>query len=168
MFSNAYDLAIRNTGRWSGVLVVAAAALTVAAIGGGLSKLGPWYEALVKPSWQPADAVFPIAWTLIFSLTAAAGLIAWRAAHNRQQRVGLIALFGVNALLNVAWSALFFTIQRPDWALIEVWLLLASIVALIVATFRLSIVASALLLPYLLWVIFAAVLNVEIIRLNGY
>ena len=79
----------------------------------------------------------------------------------------ILALFLVNAILNVGWSLLFFRLQRPDWALIEVAFLWLSIVALIVAIAPLSRLAAWLLAPYLAWVAFAAVLNFAIVRLNG-
>jgi len=70
-------------------------------------------------------------------------------------------------LLNMAWSGLFFALRRPDWALIEVALLWLSIAALIVALRPISQRAAAWLLPYLVWVTFAAALNFEIVRLNA-
>ena len=77
------------------------------------------------------------------------------------------ALFLANGLLNIAWSPLFFTLKRPDWALIEVPFLWLSILAPIVLLAPLSGTASLLLAPYLLWVSFAAFLNLTIVRLNG-
>jgi tryptophan-rich sensory protein len=65
------------------------------------------------------------------------------------------------------WSALYFTLQRPDWALIEVAVLWLSIVALIIVCGRVSRLAGWLLVPYLLWVSFASVLNLAVVRLNG-
>jgi tryptophan-rich sensory protein len=75
-------------------------------------------------------------------------------------------LFGLNALLNVAWSALFFRLHRPDWALLEVVLLWLSIAMLIVLLARISGRASLLLVPYLAWVSFAGVLNWAVVQLN--
>jgi tryptophan-rich sensory protein len=76
-------------------------------------------------------------------------------------------LFGINAVCNIVWSALYFKLQRPDWALIEVVFLWLSIVALIVGLWRVSRGASGLLMPYLAWVSIAAVLNLETVLLNG-
>ena len=85
---------------------------------------------------------------------------------GRTRRV-MVWLFLLNALLNVFWSGLYFKLQRPDWALFEVVGLWLSIVALIVVLWRHSRWASVLLVPYLLWVSIASVLNLETIRLNG-
>jgi tryptophan-rich sensory protein len=76
-------------------------------------------------------------------------------------------LFGVNALLNILWSALYFKLQRPDWALYEVVFLWLSIVALILGLWRLSRWASLLLTTYGVWVSIAAVLNWETVQLNA-
>jgi benzodiazapine receptor len=138
-----------------------------AGIGGALTELGPWYYALRQPGWKPPDAAFGVIWTTIFTLCAISGWLAWRAAAAPalRRRVGL--LFGANAGLNIVWSALYFKLQRPDWALIEVVFLWLSIAALIVGLWRLSRLASALLLPYLAWVTVAAFLNLATVQLNG-
>ncbi len=148
------------------IVVAAVAALAVAFTGGLLTKIGPWYRGLRKPSWQPPDWLFGPAWTLIFALTAWAGVLAWQNAASRATRTEIIALFAVNGVLNVAWSWLFFTLRRPDWALAEVALLWLSILALIVGLAPISPGAAWFLAPYLLWVSFASYLNLTIVRLN--
>jgi len=153
--------------RWKPILIAAAAAVAVAGLGALMTDLGPWYVGLRKPSWQPPDWLFGPAWTLIFGLCALSGYLAWRNAPNRGGRDGVIALFALNGFLNVFWSALFFRLKRPDWALPEAGLLWLSILLMIVALFRYSKTASALLLPYLAWVLFAAVLNGAVVELNA-
>jgi benzodiazapine receptor len=152
---------------WKPVLAAALAATAVATLGATVTELGPWYQALRKPAWQPPDWLFGPAWTLIFALTALSGAIAWRRAPDSTTREWIIALFALNGFLNVLWSLLFFRMHRPDWALIEVVFLWLSIVLLIVVLMRFSKPASALLVPYLLWVTFAGYLNLTIVRLNG-
>jgi tryptophan-rich sensory protein len=149
------------------VAVAAAAAFAVALLGGLMTELGAWYYGLRQPSWKPPDLLFGPAWTLIFALCAASGAIAWRATTDRPQREWLLVLFALNAFLNVTWSLLFFRLQRPDWAQVEVAFLWLSIVALIMFTGRHSRRAAWLLLPYLAWVSFAALLNGAVVRLNG-
>lgn len=138
-----------------------------ACIGGALTELGPWYYALRQPGWKPPDAAFGVIWSLIFTLCAISAALAWQAAATRALRLRVTWLFGVNALLNMLWSALYFKLQRPDWALIEVAFLWLSIAALIVGLWRLSRWASALLLPYLAWVSVASALNLATVQLNG-
>jgi translocator protein len=155
--------------RSSRIKTIAAAALSatvVAAAGAAMTDLGPWYQSLRQPWWKPPDALFGPAWTLIFGLTAVAGIKAWEQAPNRAVRDWSMVLFALNVLLNVLWSTLFFRLQRPDWALVEVVLLWLSIVALIVYVGRFAPSARWLLLPYLLWVTFAGALNWAVVVLN--
>lgn len=149
------------------IAVAAAAAMFVGALGGTVTDLGPWYQGLQKPDWQPPGPAFGAIWTTIFALTAAAAVITWRRAPKGAEREWLIGLFALNGFLNVLWSLLFFRLQRPDWALLEVAALWLSIVVLIIYVARHARLAGVLLTPYLIWVSLAAVLNFEIVRLNG-
>lgn len=156
------------TRRWKPIAAAALAALTLGVLGGSVTDVGPWYQKLAKPSWQPPDWLFGPAWTIIFALAAIAGVKAWHGARGDPAgRRSIVALFALNGGLNFLWSLLFFGLKRPDWALYEVGLLWLSIVALIVGLRRYSPTASLLLVPYLLWVSFASYLNWEIVRLNG-
>ncbi len=149
------------------LLMAFALSYATAGIGAALTDLGPWYFALKQPSWKPPDAAFGIIWTTIFTLCAISGWLAWQAASTPALRRRVVGLFGVNALLNILWSALYFKLQRPDLALFEVVFLWLSIVALIVGLWRLSRWANLLLVTYVLWVSIAAVLNLETVLLNG-
>jgi tryptophan-rich sensory protein len=152
---------------WRAILVAALAALAVAAIGGTLTDLGPWYQSLREPAWKPPDAAFGAIWTTIFALAAMSGVLAWRGDRTAAGRQWTIGLFATNGFLNVLWSLVFFRLHRPDFALVEVGALWLSIFVLIVVLFRKSVWASVLLVPYLVWVSTAAVLNYEVVRLNG-
>lgn len=151
--------------------VAAGIALLVAAVGGLATDLGPWYRGLVQPPWKPPDFIFGPVWTLLYTLTAWAGARAWwlSGVHAcpgwRRQRM-VLGAFLLNALLNVAWSAIFFLAKRPDWALVEIVLLTASVVGLIAVCAGIDRLAAKLLLPYLVWVLFAATVNAGVIRLN--
>jgi translocator protein len=139
----------------------------VAVLGGTITDLGPWYQALRKPEWQPPPLVFPIAWTTIYALTAASAVIAWRRAPRGSEREWLIGMFALNGFLNVLWSLLFFRLHRPDWALAEVAFLWLSVVALIILTAPHARLSAILLVPYLIWVSLAAALNFDVVRLNA-
>jgi len=152
---------------WGPTLVSAGGVTVVAVAGAVLTELGPWYYGLKKPSWQPPDWLFGPAWTLIFILEATAGVLAWDRLHARPAMFLLVALLAVNGVLNVVWSLLFFKWKRPDRALLEVGFLWLSIAAPMLVLFLNVGWAWVLLLPYLLWVSFAAFLNWTIIRLNG-
>lgn len=147
-------------------VVAGLVAVLVAGGGGALTNIGPWYFGLNKPAWQPPDWLFGPAWTLIFICSVFAAVQGWRAAENARTRRLLLVFFLANAVLNLLWSLLFFNLQRPEWALLEVPLLWASILALIVLLWPRSRVSAALLVPYLAWVSFAAVLNYTIVQLN--
>ncbi len=152
---------------WRAILVAGAAALGVAALGGLMTDLGPWYESLRKPAWQPPGWLFGPVWTVIFALTALAGVAAWRGARTERDRPWILVLLLFNGTLNVLWSLLFFRLHRPDWALAEVALLWLSIIALMIVLWRFSRAATFLLVPYLVWVAFAGYLNMTVVRLNG-
>jgi len=149
------------------IVIAGGAALAVAVAGGLATRIGPWYQQLAKPSWQPPDWLFGPVWTLIFALIAAAGVRAWWDIPPGSARNTVIALFVINGALNVLWSVLFFALRRPDWALWEVALLWLSIVALIVFIAAHSLTGAWLLVPYLVWVSFASALNWSIVRLNS-
>ena len=148
------------------VLAAAGVAAGVGVLGTITTDLGPWYMHLHKPAWQPPDALFGPIWTLIFALAALSFIIYWRHRASRDDRLEVIAAFLMNGFLNVSWSLLFFRVERPDWALYEVAFLWVSIVVMIGLVKRASTSAAVLLLPYLIWVSFAAALNIKIVQLN--
>lgn len=157
----------KRTSRRSATLYAAAVALGVAVLGGLATELGPWYEALRKPTWQPPDWLFAPAWTVIYACAAIAAVEAWWRAPDPLHRRGVVELFLLNGALNLLWSILFFRFRRPDWALLEVGALWLSILVLLLVVRRFSRPSAWLLLPYLAWVGFAAVLNLAIVHLNG-
>ncbi len=135
-------------------------------VGGILTEIGPWYRGLKKPSWQPPDWLFGPAWTVILGLAAWAAVLSWNGAVDETGRMTVIALFAANFVFHFLWSPLFFTRKRPDWALVEVPFLWASVLALAIGLREYSVLASWLVVPYLAWVSFAAILNLVIVRLN--
>jgi tryptophan-rich sensory protein len=153
-------------GRGRAIAAAAGAAIAVAVLGGLASPIGPWYYALKKPFFQPPDWTFGPAWTVIFTLTAIAGVRTWEARPPLRRWAVILALFTANGLLNILWSLLFFTLHRPDWALGEVGGLWLSVLGLIVVIWPYSPRAGWLLVPYLIWVAFAAILNLAVVQLN--
>ena len=138
-----------------------------AGIGGGLTELGPWYFALKHPDWKPPDPYFGVIWSVIFTLCAVSAGLAWRSAQSAEHKKRVVVLFGANAFLNILWSAIYFKLQRPDFAVFEVVFLWLSILFLIMGLWRVSKKAALLLIPYWVWVSIATVLNVETVKLNG-
>ena len=153
--------------RWKATLSAAATAVAVAGLGALSTDLGGWYQSLQQPGWKPPDWAFGPIWTVIFALTALAGLKALDATPDRRARRVILAALLLNGVLNILWSLLFFRLRRPDWALVEVGFLWASVALLIVVLGRHSRTAGVLLVPYLVWVSLAAALNAAVVRLNG-
>ncbi len=153
--------------KWRAILIAGLSTSVVAGIGTTLTSVGPWYHSLTKPGWTPPDVAFGAIWTAIFSLIAVASYKAWQAAPTPKARTTVIGVFAINGFFNILWSLLFFDLQRPDWAMIEVVAFWISIAAMIGVAQRHSQVAGWLLVPYLVWVSVAAFLNWEIIHLNG-
>ncbi len=149
------------------LMVAAGAALATAIAGGAMTRIDGWYRALDKSALNPPDWAFAPAWTIIYALAALAATFGWRDATTLRDRWLLMILFFINALLNIAWSAVFFTLRRPDWALAEVATLWISVLVLIVVLARFSRSGSALMVPYLAWVSYAAWLNYRVVVLNG-
>lgn len=155
-----------NRSRWKPIVLAGGAAVLISVMGALSTDLSGWYQALAKPDWQPPDWLFGPVWTLIYALAAIAGVSAWRGAHDAGARYRILALFAVNGFLNVFWSLLFFRLQRPDWAVVEVVFLWLSIVALMIGLRPFSRSSTWLLAPYLVWVAFAGILNLAVLRLN--
>jgi tryptophan-rich sensory protein len=148
------------------ILIAIGLTITLMGLNAATVKVGPWYDALNKPSWNPPKWAFGPAWTMILSLAAWASVLAWQGTSTAQDHTRLVILFTVNLLLNGLWSQIFFNLRRPGWALVEIAFLLASILSLVLAFSAISPLAGALILPYLLWVMFASFLNFTIWRLN--
>ena len=148
------------------IVVAVIITILVLGIGAAITKVGPWYRNLRKPAWNPPEWIFGPAWTVILGLAAWSGVLAWIHAPDAGAQLRIAGLFGMNIALHLLWTPLFFNLRRPDWALIEVPFLWLSVVVLMVVLAPPAPLASWLLVPYLLWVAFAAVLNLAIVRMN--
>ena len=148
------------------IAIAAGAVIILLAAAGALTRIGPWYRGLDKPGWKPPDWLFGPAWTIILGLAGWAGVIAWEAASTAAGQQRLLILFGGNFLFHLLWSPLFFIARRPDWSLVEAFLLWGSVLALTVGLTPYSVMASWLITPYLAWVSFAILLNWKIVQLN--
>lgn len=125
-----------------------------------------YYHVLNKPSWNPPDWLFPPAWSLLFLLMGIAlYLVVQQSSEKTNIRTPLI-VFGIQLLLNLGWSAAFFGLHSPLLALAVIVLLWFAIVLTIVKFKAVSPLSGYLLIPYLLWVTFASVLNFTIWQLN--
>jgi len=152
---------------WIPIAVATAGAIVLAVAGAVLTTLDDWYFSLKQPFWKPPDWAFGPAWTLIFTLTAIACVRGWLLGTEGDFRFWLITLVVLNGVLNIGWSWLFFTLRRPDWALLEVVPLWLSVLALMLLLRPLLPVNHLLLLPYLIWVGYASTINLAVVRYNG-
>lgn len=154
-----------------------------------MPALKTWYASLTKPSFNPPDAVFAPVWTVLFLLMGISLYLVWsknfhievKAAEAERKtwnplsrklftgswrEENAVAIFILQLLLNVLWSVIFFGLKSPGMAFSEILMLWFAILYTIVNFYRISKAAGLILLPYLLWVTFAAVLNLYIWLLN--
>ncbi|HEX8563643.1 MAG TPA: TspO/MBR family protein [Flavobacterium sp.] len=126
-----------------------------------------WYPTLVKPSFNPPDYIFAPVWsTLYIMMGIAAGLVWARIEHHRDEVRSALLFFAIQLGLNALWSVLFFGFKNPLLALIEIVILWLMIYETFVKFTKVDKIAGYLLIPYLMWVAFAAVLNASIWWLN--
>lgn len=135
-----------------------------AAVGAAASVDAPsFYAQLSKPAWAPPAGVFGPVWTVLYALMGVAAWLVWRSPGPKR---AALTLFGAQLAANALWSWLFFAWHRGALAAVEILVLLALIVAMIVAFWRISRLAALLMVPYLLWVSFASVLTWAVWRSN--
>ncbi|MFP8955582.1 TspO/MBR family protein [Natrialbaceae archaeon A-CW3] len=151
------------------VLEVVVFVIAINVVGGLPGVLsGPdsaWFRALEKPAFYPPEIAFPVVWTLLFTLMGVALWLVWRASGTGR---GLaLGLFVGQMAVNVAWTPVFFGLEELFAGLVVIVTLWVLVAATIVAFRAVDRRAAALLVPYLLWVTFASVLNYELWRLNA-
>jgi tryptophan-rich sensory protein len=130
------------------------------------SSVGTWYAELRKPSFNPPNWIFAPVWSALYFLMALSAWLVWRKADWGGASLAL-TLFFAQLALNVAWSGLFFGLRRPGTALVEIVFLFGTIVATALAFRTISGLAFWLMVPYAMWVAFAALLNFKIWQLNS-
>jgi len=125
-----------------------------------------WYATLKKPSFTPPDGVFSPVWVTLFVLMGIAAFLVWNKGLSDQRVKIALSIFVVQLILNFLWSVMFFGLRSPLVGLIEIVVLWVVILLSILYFLKVSNIAGILLVPYILWVSFAAVLNFSIWRLN--
>ena len=146
-----------------GWLVVSFAASAVGAIAS--VRAAAFYTDLVQPSWAPPPSVFGPVWTVLYAAMGVAAWLVWRSGGWRARRTAL-SLFLAQLVVNSLWSWLFFAWQLGAAALADIAVLWVLVLTMLVAFWRARPLAGALLVPYLLWLSFAAALNLALWRLN--
>lgn len=139
------------------IALVAAAATT-----GAMFQPGPWYESLSKPWWTPPNWAFPVVWSTLYVMIAAAGWLVWRA-----EGVGLaLGLWVAQLVFNAAWSWIMFSRREIALALFDAVAMWVTILAFIIVAWPVSRTASLLFLPYIAWVSTAIALNWSVLARN--
>ena len=130
------------------------------------TAISTWYATLVKPSFNPPNWIFAPVWTTLFVLMGIGAFFVWQKGLGKKAvRIALI-IFLTQLVLNTLWSILFFGLHNPAAALVEIVFLWLAIMATIIAFYRVTPKAAYFLIPYILWVSFAGVLNFSLWHLN--
>jgi tryptophan-rich sensory protein len=141
--------------------------LAAATVGAWASQASPQiYAALTKPVWAPPAWLFGPVWSLLYLSMALAAWLVWRSGPTAESKRA-IRLYSIHLIFQALWSWLFFGIGRADAAMLDIVVLWLMIATMIHAFHRCHRLASTLLIPYLLWVSFAAALNAALWGLNG-
>ena len=125
-----------------------------------------WYAGLNKPSFNPPNWIFAPVWTTLFILMGIAVFLVWEKRGESKLAQYGIYLFGLQLAMNTLWSILFFGMQSPLAALFDIAVLWVLILACIITFWKVAKLAGWLMLPYILWVSFASILNAYIVLLN--
>ncbi len=130
-----------------------------------VESITDWYSTIVRPFWTPPNWVFMPVWTLLYVLMGSAAALVWTSKKSAKKALP-VAFFFAHLVLNAYWSVAFFGNHDPETALVIVVAMWLSIITMMVWYWRYSKLATYLLVPYILWVSYAATLNLGIILLN--
>ena len=160
-------MAGRSLRDWIALALFLALCLGVGAVGAVIvqTSVSTWYADLVKPSFNPPDAVFGPVWTVLYAMMAVAAWRIWLTADRETSR-GPLTLFALQLGLNLGWTLVFFGLQKTDSALATIVVLDVGVTVTTLAFRTVDRIAAFLMMPYLAWVIFATALNFSIWRLN--
>lgn len=131
-----------------------------------IASIPTWYALLNKPPFSPPNWIFGPVWTTLYFLMGIALWLVWTNKKKSPYRKRGLILFGIQLFLNFIWSIIFFGLHQPFLALIDIALLWGAIFMTMLTFHRVSPTASYLLVPYLMWVSFASILNFAIVLLN--
>ncbi len=150
------------------ILLIAVPTAVCAAAGSIVTALNKDYPKTLKlPSLYPPSLVFAIVWTAIFILAVIAGAVALKKSETKKEREDTVFIYNIQLIFNLLWSVCFFGIKMPWLAFAEIILFLAIIIVMAVNYGKISKISGFLLLPYILWVSFAAFfLNLPIAIMN--
>ncbi len=128
------------------------------------SNIATWYVTLTKPFFNPPNYLFGPVWTVLYLMMGISLGMIINAKHSNKNKS--LIIFSIQLVLNFFWSVIFFSLQSPGWAAIEIIAMWLSIIYMIRNFYKINKWAGWLQIPYLLWVTFASVLNISIYVLN--
>lgn len=132
------------------------------------SSIETWYAFLEKPTLVPPNWVFGPVWTLLYLLLGISIFLVWEYCRDKKYfRVG-VTLFGIQLVLNVAWSMIFFGVREPGTAFYIIFALIITAIANVSVFFTMKKSAGLIMLPYIAWIMFASYLNYSVAQLNGF
>jgi tryptophan-rich sensory protein len=150
-------------------LIISLALPQLAGIVGSLfttSAIPTWYATLQRPSFSPPNWLFGPAWITLYVLMGVSVYLIWQKVEKTKKARGAMWLFWIHLFFNAIWSIIFFGLQNPGLAFINIIIIWLLIVALMIKFWNINRWATYLLIPYLLWVSFASALNYFIWYLN--
>ena len=141
------------------------ATYSASAIGGfaTITFKEPWYSLLIKPSFNPPDWIFAPVWTTLYLMMTIA---IWNFWHSKNRDMKTVYIYLIHLIFNITWSIFFFVFHKITLALIVLVILILLIIVLIVRFKRVNLLSYYLMIPYLLWCLFALLLNVSLVILN--
>lgn len=125
-----------------------------------------WYATIEKPFFNPPNWVFAPVWTTLFVLMGVSLYLVWKKGLKTKRVKTALIIFSIQLVLNILWSIIFFGLKSPFYAFLEITMLWTAILLTIFKFYKVSKTAAYLLIPYILWVSFAAVLNFSIVVMN--
>lgn len=130
------------------------------------AKSDMWYGQLIKSSLTPPDIVFPIIWNILYAMMAVSLWLVIESDTVHQRKTSAYTVFGIQLFFNLNWTFSFFFLQRPLYAIVDLFILIFFVTSTIIMFKKFSKPAAWLIVPYYIWIFFAAFLNLSIIWLN--
>jgi translocator protein len=132
-----------------------------------ITGVDSWYTTIQKPSWNPPNWIFGPVWTTLYVLMGISLFLIWKAGTSKETKRSALILFALQIIANFFWSFIFFDQHQMGLAFAEIIVLCLLILLTIFSFAKINKVAAWLLVPYISWVSFAAILNFTIWRLNS-
>ncbi len=150
------------------LIIALAIPVAIGAIAGSFTatSVNGWFTSLIKPDFNPPNWLFAPVWTTLYIMMGFSSFMVWNSKKKGKQKNKALGIYMIQLLFNFLWSFIFFYAQEPGWALVDIILMWMLILITILQFGKISSTAAWLLVPYICWVSFAAILNFAIWKLN--